>query len=207
VTESFPEDMTPEQADALRAQAQEQLRRRVAAVRRTLPAALRSSHAAAACRLLIEHPAFRAAQLVLAYSALRFELDPRDAIEQAWALGKAVGLPRTVPDTRQLALHSYHAGDELLESGFVVKEPLPSAPALAASDVDLVLVPGLAFDTRGQRLGYGQGYYDRLLPSLPRALRIGLAFELSLLAEVPSTAHDVPVDLLITERRVIPCAR
>ena len=206
MSDSFPEGVSEEEVDALRALAKEELRTRLAAVRRTLPLPTRAAHAAAMSRLLIEQPAFQSAQVVLAYSPLRFEIDPSAAVERAWALGKTVALPRTLPETRELALHVFAPGDELRESGFVVKEPLASAPSVEPNDVDLVLVPGLGFDARGRRLGFGQGYYDRLLPSLPRALRIGLAFELSLLVEVPSVAHDVPVDLVITERRVIRCA-
>ncbi len=207
MSEEYPEGMTPEQAEALRALAKEELRKRVAALRRALPAPTRALHAAAMNRHLTEHEAFRQARVVLAYSALRFEMNPRAAIEAAWALGKTVALPRIVPDTRALTLHAYAAGDDLVESGFVVQEPLASAPEVEPDQIDLVLVPGLTFDVRGHRLGYGQGYYDRLLPSLPRAARIGLAYELSLLAEVPSAAHDVPVDFVITERRVIRCTR
>jgi 5-formyltetrahydrofolate cyclo-ligase len=199
--------VTEQEAEALRALAKEELRKRLAAVRRTLSGETRALHAAAMNRLLVAHPAFLAARVVLAYSALRFEIDPLAAVEAAWAAKKVVALPRIVPETRALTLHAYEAGDELVESGFVVREPLPSAPRIDPLEVDLVLVPGLAFDVRGQRLGYGQGYYDRLLPSLSRARRVGLAYELSLLAEVPSAAHDAPVDVVITERRALDTQR
>jgi 5-formyltetrahydrofolate cyclo-ligase len=204
VTE-YPDGVTHEEAEQLRALAKEELRKRLAALRRTLQPATRSAYAKAMVEQLVAHPSFRAAQVVLAYSALKFEIDPRGAVEAAWAAGKTVALPRTLADTRELALHTYAEGDLLVESGFVIKEPLASAPVIEASAVDVVLIPGLAFDTRGQRLGFGQGYYDRLLPQLGRATRIGLAFELSLLAEVPNAAHDMPVDFVVTERRVIQC--
>jgi 5-formyltetrahydrofolate cyclo-ligase len=207
VTDSLPDGMTLEEVTALRAAAKEELRKRLAGLRRAISAETRAGYAAKMCEHLIAHESFRRAQVVLAYSALRFEISPGAAIDAALALGKTVALPRTIPETRALALHAYRAGDELIESGFVVKEPLESAPALAPETVDLVLVPGLGFDARGHRLGYGQGYYDRLLPLLPHATRVGVCFELSLLVEVPSTALDVPVDLLITERRVIQCKR
>jgi 5-formyltetrahydrofolate cyclo-ligase len=207
VSQSYPDGVTAEEADALRALAKEELRKRVAAIRRTLSSETRAAHARAMSALLLAEPAFREARVLLAYSALRFEIDAQAVIEAAWAAGKTVALPRIVPETRALDLHVYREGDELCESGFVVKEPLPTASRIAHEEVELVLVPGLAFDVRGQRLGYGQGYYDRLLPQLPRARRIGLAFELSLLVEVPSAAHDVPVDCVITERRVIRAQR
>ena len=202
----LPDGVTEEEAAGLREQAKEALRQRIAALRRTLPAERRGQHAASMCALLTAHPAFESARVIVAYAALRFEIDPQTAIEQAWLRGKTVCLPRVVTEPRGLMLHAFRQGDALAESGFVVREPLASAPTIAPGDVDLVLVPGLAFDGRGQRLGYGQGYYDRLLPTLPRATRIGLGYELSLLPEVPSVAHDVPVHHIATERRIITCA-
>jgi 5-formyltetrahydrofolate cyclo-ligase len=199
--------MTEEEAEHLRARAKEELRKRCAALRRTLQPATRQQYAQQMCELLVAHEAFQRATVVLAYSALKFEIDPRAAVERAWALGKAVALPRTLPETREIVPHRYRAGDTLAESGFVIQEPLVEAPEVDASAVDLVLLPGLGYDTRGQRLGFGQGYYDRLLPRLPNATRIGLCYELSLLAEVPNAAHDAPVDFVVTERRVIRCVR
>ena len=205
MSDKYPEGVTEDEAEALRAFAKEALRKRLAALRRTPLAEARAAHGVAMSKQLIAHPAFDAAKTILAYAALRFEIDPQGVIEEAWRRGKAVALTRMLPESRALTLHLYRAGDALVESGFVVREPLPDAPQVAPTDVDLVLVPGLAFDARGQRLGYGQGYYDRLLPALTRAQRVGLAFELSLLAEVPNAAHDEPVDYIVTERRVLSC--
>jgi 5-formyltetrahydrofolate cyclo-ligase len=205
VSERYPDGVTPEEAEVLRGLAKEELRKRLAALRRTLASDTRQSYARAMSERLLAEPSFSRAQVVLAYSALRFEIDPRPIVERAWELQKTVVLPRIIPETRGLALHVYRPGDALVESGFVVQEPLLSAPQVDGRDIDLVLVPGLGFDLRGQRLGYGQGYYDRLLPALPRAERFGLTFELSLLVEVPCSAHDIPVDYLVTEKRLVRC--
>ncbi|MDB4974253.1 MAG: 5-formyltetrahydrofolate cyclo-ligase [Myxococcaceae bacterium] len=199
--------MSQQEAEQLRALAKEELRKRLAALRRTLGSPLRQTYAAQMCALLQQHEAFQRAQVVLFYSALKFEIDPRAALERAWSLGKTVALPRTLAATREIVPHVYRPGDALAESGFVIQEPLIDAPEVSPEQVELVLLPGLGYDARGQRLGFGQGYYDRLLPRLPRAVRIGLAYEVSLLAEVPNAAHDMPVDFVITERRVIQCAR
>jgi 5-formyltetrahydrofolate cyclo-ligase len=203
VTPTFPDAMSAEELAAYRAAAKEALRVRFAALRRTLSAEARTARAKSACERLLEHEAFARAHTLLAYAALRFELDPGPLVERAAALGKRVALPRVDAESGELRLHAYMQGDELLESGFGVREPRPQAPPVAREEVDLVLVPGLAFDARGYRLGYGKGFYDRLLPRLQGAVRIGLAFELSLLAEVPNAAHDVPVDAVITEKRVL----
>jgi 5-formyltetrahydrofolate cyclo-ligase len=199
--------MSDDELAMYRAAAKEALRKRVSAVRRTLDQAARHERALAACALLVETPEFARAEVVLSYAPLRFELDPSAAVERALSLGKQVLLPRVIPDSHELSLHLYASGDELEESGMGIREPLPTSPRIAPERVDLVLVPGLAFDPRGFRLGFGKGFYDRLLPTLPRAVRFGLAFELSLLPEVPSEPHDAPMDGVITEKRLLSMAR
>ena len=198
---------TPEQIEKLRSAAKEELRRRIAAVRRALSADTRQGFSSAMCERLIESEIFKRAKVVAAYSALRFEIDPRAIVERACALGKIVGLPRLVANTGTMELAAYRPGDPLHETHFMVKQPLDTAETIDLASVDLVLVPGLAFDMRGHRLGFGQGYYDRFLPRMPNAVRVGLSFELQLLVEVPATALDVPVDHLATERRMLVCER
>jgi 5-formyltetrahydrofolate cyclo-ligase len=195
--------MSEQELSAYRRAAKEALRKRLAALRRTLTAEARAERSRRASEHLIAQPGFSDAKVLLAYAALRFELDPSVAIAHASALGKTILLPRVVAESDELALHVYKPGDELCESGFGVREPLPSAPCLAKEEVDLVLVPALAFDAAGYRLGYGKGFYDRLLPLLARAERIGLAFELSLLPQLPSEDHDIAVHRVVTEKRVI----
>jgi 5-formyltetrahydrofolate cyclo-ligase len=203
----LPASYSPEEIELFRARAKEELRRRLAGLRRSLAADTRARFSGAMCELVTESEIFRRAKVVAAYSALRFEIDPRAIVQRARALGKIVGLPRWVAHSGTLELALYGEGDELVESRFMTKEPLESAPVIDPGSVDLVLVPGLAFDLRGQRLGFGQGNYDRFLPGLPNAVRVGLCFELQLLAEVPSATHDVPVDRLATERRMLVCER
>ncbi|MET0389152.1 MAG: 5-formyltetrahydrofolate cyclo-ligase, partial [Polyangiales bacterium] len=79
----------------------------------------------------------------------------------------------------------------------------PDAPLIAPSEVDLVIVPGLAFDGAGQRIGYGRAFYDRLLPQLTQAFRVGLAYDFQLLAELPVEAHDVPMHCVISDARTL----
>ena len=89
-----------------------------------------------------------------------------------------------------------------------IPEPLPDCPRVAREAIDFVLVPGVAFDLAGRRLGYGGGYYDRLLPLLsPRAARVAGAFELQLVDRVPAAPHDVAVDAIVTESRALALPR
>jgi 5-formyltetrahydrofolate cyclo-ligase len=195
--------MSDDELSAYRGAAKEALRKRLAALRRTLTAEARAERSLRASEHLIAHAGFDAARVVLVYAALRFELDPSHAVAHAAAAGKTVVLPRVLPESGELSLHVYKPGDELTESGFGVREPHAGSERVAPERVDLVLVPAIAFDARGYRLGYGKGFYDRLLPSLVRAERVGLAFELSLLPQLPNEDHDIAVQRVVTEKRVI----
>jgi 5-formyltetrahydrofolate cyclo-ligase len=85
-----------------------------------------------------------------------------------------------------------------------IPEPRRHCAAVAIESIDWILVPGVAFDAHGRRIGYGGGYYDRLLPMLPAtALRIAGAFEAQLVDRVPTAPHDLPLDAIVTEARVI----
>ena len=193
--------MTEQEAAALRAAAKEALRQRLSGLRRSLSADARQARSQAVCGRICDHASFHAANVLLGYWPLRFEVDPRQVLSRALQLGKVVALPRVVPGTSRLSLHRYRPGDALVESGFVVAEPREEAAEVFPDEVDLALVPGLAFDVSGHRLGFGKGYYDRLLPRLARARLLGLAFELSLVAELPAEPHDVPVHHVVTDAR------
>ena len=104
-----------------------------------------------------------------------------------------------------LELHLVADLERDVASGYLgISEPRPHCPAVELSTIDWVLVPGVAFDLSGHRIGYGGGYYDRLLPSLREgAPRIAGAFELQMVERVPAAAHDLEVDAIVTEVRTI----
>jgi len=201
-----PPDTDPETLRHLLVQAKEQLRRQQASLRRALGEQPRQRRSRAACERLLAEPVFVHAACVCAYMPLRFELDVRPVIEAAWAQGKRVALTRVRPEDNVLHVHGYEPGAALVESAFAVHEPLAAAPAVDPEDVDLVLVPGLAFDERGYRLGFGKGFYDRLLPQLSRAARVGVGFDFQLLAEVPHEDHDVPLSHFVSDARSLTCS-
>jgi 5-formyltetrahydrofolate cyclo-ligase len=137
--------------------------------------------------------------VIAGYHPLAEEADPRGFLEVAASRGRVVALPRV--EDGSLVLRRWRPGDALEPGRFPVLEPRPDAPAIAPADVDLCLVPGLAFDHRGHRLGYGHGYYDRFLRSVPRAARVGIAFDLQVWDEVPTEVHDVAMGWLVTPDR------
>jgi 5-formyltetrahydrofolate cyclo-ligase len=94
------------------------------------------------------------------------------------------------------------ASEALEERGFGFREPPLEAAACARGDLDVIVVPAIALAPNGHRIGYGAGYYDRTLPAYtPPALAVGVAYDYQLLAEVPATTGDVPVDVIVTDAR------
>ena len=183
------------------------LRRRLSEARRALsPAdrAVRSERIARACRSL---PAFAAADLVCAYVSFREEVETGGLIDSLLADGRRVAVPVHLHGApRPLVFAEIGSRAELVPSHFGIPQP-PEATArfVPTGDVSLFLVPGLGFDARGGRLGYGLGFYDRAFASAaPGALKVGLAFEAQLLERVPTGPHDVPMDFVVTEDRVLP---
>jgi 5-formyltetrahydrofolate cyclo-ligase len=195
----------PEAERQLRLAAKRALRGRMRSLRRVLPAPAAAVRSAAACARLVELEVFAGARTVIAYVAFRNELDPAPALERARAVGKRVGLVRVEPGGA-LSVREHAADAALEENAQGVLEPADTASVIADSDVDLILVPALAADERGHRIGYGGGYYDRLLPRLPAARKVALVYDFQLLCEAPDTEGDVRVDWVVTDKRVLPSA-
>ncbi|MDR1727963.1 MAG: 5-formyltetrahydrofolate cyclo-ligase [Acidobacteriota bacterium] len=150
-------------------------------------------------------PEFQRARSVLFFYSIWREPDTHAMMRRALALGKAVALPRTFPkramEARLVAsLEELEAG--LVPSKFGIPEPPDAAPVLKPEELDFVVVPAVAFDRDGYRLGHGAGYYDAYLPRT-RAFACGVARERMLIARVPREAHDIRVDCVATERGVL----
>lgn len=163
----------------------------------------------ALCARLTRSAPWRGAHTILAFAPLPGEPDICPALRDAIAAGRRICLPRI--DWRTGILTP--ALVESIDTGLVavrhgVREPGPAAPAVGDRELDLALVPGLAFDLAGRRLGRGGGFYDRLLSRLAplSVATVGVAFEVQLIPEVPASESDAPVRALVTERRFIPLA-
>jgi 5-formyltetrahydrofolate cyclo-ligase len=152
---------------------------------------------------LVALPAFGAARAIALYASLGTEVDTGPLAIAAAGAGKLLAWPRTSAGERRLAFAAC-APAALVPGPMGTGEPPPAAPRVTLDSLDLALVPGVAFDAALRRLGRGGGHYDATLAALPaRALRVGLAFECQVVAEVPAEAHDLRVDLLVTEARLL----
>ncbi len=147
---------------------------------------------------------FQRARCVLAYASMGSEFDTSALLSQVLAQKKLV-LPRVDKTTRTLQLYFVENLERDLQPGvWGIREPRPDRCAPAPLDViDLLIAPGVAFTRRGERLGYGGGYYDQLLALFAQRLVVlAAAFDLQIVAEVPLAATDLPVNIVITETAV-----
>lgn len=200
-----PDDAArPDSREAKRA-----LRERVLRSREALSPAVREQFAAAIRAAIASREDFRRARTVLLSLAFRSEWQTRPLFAQCWSEGKTTVAPRVNREARMLELHVVGSLEHDVASGYLgIPEPLPHCPIVDVATIDWVLVPGVAFDLAGHRIGYGGGYYDRLLPGLREdARRIAGAFELQIVERVPASAHDLKVDAVVTEARTIVAQR
>jgi 5-formyltetrahydrofolate cyclo-ligase len=145
--------------------------------------------------------AWQNAHCVLAYLSFGSEFDTAALIEDLRASGRELCLPRVERGSRDLALHRVTdlAGD-VCAGTWGIREPLPACPAVALDTIDFVLVPGVAFTPRCERLGYGGGFYDRLITRFAqRPPLVAAAFELQMRERIPLDGNDRSVDLVISE--------
>lgn len=182
------------------------LRRRILAARRALDPDQHARMSRQIAERLYGLAEYREAAGVHVYVAgIGGEVATRSVVEHSLALGKRVLCPRADWDTGRLDSYRIGSLDDLVAGPRGLWEPDPSRTRPAEKgEVDLVVVPGIAFDRSGRRLGFGAGFYDRFLATV-QSPSVALAFSLQVVDEVPSTEHDVPVDWIVTEGETIDC--
>lgn len=191
------------------------LRRRYLARRRALRPRQVAAHSRAAAERLCAMPQYADARCIHLYVAGKDnELDTRPLLEHALSAGKeivvpvighcdAIPLPRIDVGSHAMGAALIDDPDQLDAVHWGIPQPDPRSARWLDDwqHIDLAIIPGIAFDYRGGRIGYGAGYYDRFLPHL-RAVRIGLCFESQLCSEVPTASHDIDVQWIATEQSI-----
>ncbi len=184
--------VTSAKPGALPGPEKQRLRQEFCQLRECLPVEDVAAASEAICRHLADWPVLRAARVVMAYLAFRNEpsLQPLfSALPHIqWTLPRIEG--------RRLVVHPYDP-NRLVRHPFGMLEPAADLPVVDPALLDIVLVPGVAFDRRGARLGFGGGFYDRFLPTTP-ALRVGVTYDACLLDELPYTEADQHMDWIVT---------
>ena len=173
------------------------LRREIGAKKRALNAAVVEARSAVLAEKLFATEQYRQARTLYAYLSFNQEVRTAPIIERAWADGKRVAVPKVVGDS--MAFIWIDSFDNLAPQGaFQIMEPVGDGP-VADDKTALMLMPGLAFDPQGHRVGYGGGYYDRYLAAQPDHPTVALCYDFQLLERLDVDAFDVPVDLVITD--------
>jgi 5-formyltetrahydrofolate cyclo-ligase len=181
------------------------LRRRLIALRGTLSARVIVQKSATIAGHVMSLPAFTTSQTLMAYLALAQEVQTWGLIEAARRQHKRVVVPVIEGDTL-IAVELPRDKAQLQRGAYGIFEPRGQQVAVSPADIDLVLVPGLAFDRQGGRVGFGRGYYDRFLGQLPVTARYcGLAFTMQVVSHVPRMPYDICMHYVATEEGIIYC--
>jgi len=158
----------------------------------------------AACARLCSTDEFRQARVVMLFLSFEREIDTTFALQRAFSEEKTVLVPKVIWDDSKIVPVRLTALDAECEpERYGLRNPI-QAEQVPAGEIDLVVVPGLAFDTQANRLGRGGGFYDRFGadPNL-NACRCGFAFHEQLLTEIPAGPKDLPVEMLVTDRQIL----
>jgi 5-formyltetrahydrofolate cyclo-ligase len=184
-------------------EAKQALRKHVRAALTHMEPGERATASAQARAVLAAQALWKTAQWVLFFAPLPGELDIWPLLSEALSAAKRVALPRFVAETRSYEpCQILDTSVDLQMGHFGIREPSPRCLPLRSPRVDLILVPGLAFDLGGHRLGRGKGYYDQLLRGLG-GITCGVAFDQQIVAEIPVEPHDVRVNCVLTPTRWI----
>lgn len=184
------------------------LRQQVVARRNALAETVRKNKSKIIHNKLKELPTWQQAGVVMSYVSFGSEVSTHTLIKEALAAGKRVAVPLCVREGRRLIPSEIlDFPDDLRPGTWGILEPRPEClRPLDPQLIDLVIVPGVAFDRKGNRLGYGAGYYDRFLKTLkPGTVTIALAFSEQIVPDVYAEDHDLPVDMVVTDEEVINC--
>jgi 5-formyltetrahydrofolate cyclo-ligase len=198
------DDVDPAVETALRYRAKAALRQRARALRNSMPRDAIAARSGRIVERLEALPSIEAARCVALFWPIetKNEVDLRALDARLRAAGKAIAYPAIDSETRVMTFRLVQDPGELEERGLGFQEPAAAAPEPDA--IDVIVVPALQLDARGHRIGYGAGFYDRALPRFsPPALKVGVAFDFQLIAEVPVTEGDVALDLVVTDDKVL----
>jgi len=146
---------------------------------------------------------YKKSKTVMFFVSFNSEVNTHDMIREALK-NKTVIVPKV--EHHEIEPSVIIDFNNLVTAKFGILEPI-ELMKIAYKNIDLVLVPGIVFDKEGHRIGYGFGYYDKFLKKVPKAIKLGLTFDFQVIDKIPREMHDVPVDMIVTEKRVLGCKR
>ncbi len=186
----------------------EELRKKIMKMRKNLSKFEVSEKSNQIKKRLFEMDEFKQAYVILFYVSYDNEVYTHEMIKECISFEKNVVVPVTDMERRRLLLSRLKNWNDLVLGAYNILEPKEDCiEEISLERVDLILVPGVGFDNKGRRIGHGKGYYDNLLRNSTKALHVGLAFECQIVDHVPTEEHDVPLDKIVTEKRIIDCRK
>jgi 5-formyltetrahydrofolate cyclo-ligase len=191
--------------DVIRARVKTELRKRIRGVRAAMPLEACAKRSVRIVLRLEAHPVVQGAKSIALFwpIAERHEVDLRPLATALRARGIAIAYPSIDQESGAMTFR-FAAPDALEERGFGFCEPASTAKEATRGEIDVLVVPAIAIDDVGHRIGYGAGYYDRTIPHFcPPATTIGVAFDFQLVAEIPFAPHDVPLAHVVTDERTL----
>lgn len=172
-----------------------ELRKQVRIMKRQFSAAQLKQMSAEVIRKLLSEPEVKRSEVILMYYSLNDEVDTHGVIDTLVSEGKTVLLPVVTADT-EMELRKYTGKDDLRGGFFDIMEPVGEV-FRDYGKIDVAVIPGMSFDLQGNRLGRGKGYYDRFLPKIPNAYKIGLCFPFQKFPAIPIDKYDIKMDVVI----------
>ena len=142
---------------------------------------------------------YKNSKTIMFFVSFKSEVDTHNMIGEALK-NKTIVIPKVV--SHEIEPSVIIDFDNLVPGKFGILEPI-EAMKIANKNINLILVPGIVFDKKGHRIGYGFGFYDKFLAKVPKAIKIGLAFDFQFVDQIPAEMHDVHVHLIVTEKRVV----
>ncbi|WP_040215154.1 5-formyltetrahydrofolate cyclo-ligase [Clostridium polynesiense] len=146
---------------------------------------------------------YKNAKNIFLFTSFGSEVDTHEIIRQALRQGKRVAVPRVNKETKLMEAKIIDNLEDMAEGYYGILEPSEAAEEMSPESIDLIIMPGVAFDLKGGRIGYGAGFYDKFLKEVSESTpKIAIAYELQLIEEVPMESYDVRIDGVITEKRI-----
>ncbi len=184
------------------------LRKKILRERAQMPTSTREIYSERINKLIKSTSYYKNSNTIMCFVSFNHEVDTHKFIKDAISEGKRIVVPVSIHSTRELIPSELHNFNEL-EIGYYniltpKKEFIRPVPK---EEIELILVPGIVFDSHGFRVGYGGGYYDRFLSGVAKTVpKIAIAFSMQIIKQVPRENFDIPVDMIITEKGSMPCA-
>ena len=179
------------------------LRKDILKKRESLTLEERDNYSKSIAKLLYSTLEYKEAKNIFIYMSFNSEVDTIQIIEQSFKLGKKIFIPYILKDKEIMHAIEIEAFNNLKRNCYGILEPVFDKSKINDDNIDLVIVPGIVFDKKGNRIGYGGGYYDRFLLKNKNLHIIGLSFEIQIVENILNKKHDIPMNKIITEKRII----